>query len=134
MVVRVDKCSTFGIKKVLSKSAQYLPKLLINKDLIPTIKTGESFEYLGRQFDFNMTNEKHKSKLISLIDELMSEIDLKPLQKTKDKMTTTRSKTGSVSNRSSKDTDMDMISLSVVKELLKVQESSIKSFFVSLHG
>ena len=39
MVVRVDKCSTFGIKKVLSKSAQYLPKLLINKDLIPTIKT-----------------------------------------------------------------------------------------------
>jgi hypothetical protein len=29
MVVRVDKCSTFGIKKVLSKSAQYLPKLLI---------------------------------------------------------------------------------------------------------
>ena len=68
MVVRVDKCSTFGIKKVLSKSAQYLPKLLINKDLIPTIKTGESFEYLGRDFDFNMTNEKHKSKLISLID------------------------------------------------------------------
>ncbi|CAB4030630.1 Hypothetical predicted protein [Paramuricea clavata] len=44
MVVRVDKCSTFGIKKVLSKSAQYLPKLLINKDLIPTIKTGESFD------------------------------------------------------------------------------------------
>lgn len=43
-------------------------------------------------------------------------------------MATTRSKTGSVSNRSSKDTDMDMISLSVVKELLKVQESSIKSF------
>ena len=79
IVVRVDKCSTFGIKKVLSKSAQYLPKLLINKDLIPTIKTGESFEYLGRHFDFNMTNEKHKSKLISLIDELMSEIDLKPL-------------------------------------------------------
>ena len=30
MVVRVDKCSTFDIKKVLSKSAQYLPKLLIN--------------------------------------------------------------------------------------------------------
>ena len=28
---------------------------------------------------YNMTNEKHKSKLISLIDELMAEIDLKPL-------------------------------------------------------
>jgi hypothetical protein len=24
MVVRVDKCSSFGIRKVLSKSAQYL--------------------------------------------------------------------------------------------------------------
>ncbi|CAB3997740.1 Hypothetical predicted protein, partial [Paramuricea clavata] len=77
MVVRIDKCSTFGIKKVLSKSAKYLPKLLINKDLIPTIKIGESFEHLGRHF--NMTNQKHKSKLISLIDELMSEIALKPL-------------------------------------------------------
>jgi hypothetical protein len=29
---------------------------LINKDLIPTIKTGESFEYLGRHFDFEWTN------------------------------------------------------------------------------
>jgi hypothetical protein len=75
----VDNYSTFGIKKVLSKSAQYLPKLLINKDLIPATKTAESFEYLGCHFDFNMTNQKHKSKLISLIDELLSEINLKPL-------------------------------------------------------
>ena len=26
MTIRVDKCSTFGIKKVLTRSAQYLPK------------------------------------------------------------------------------------------------------------
>ena len=43
-------------------------------------------------------------------------------------MATTRSKTSSVKNQSSEDSDMDMISLLVVKELLKVQESSIKSF------
>jgi hypothetical protein len=79
MVVRVDKCGTFGIKPVLLKSVQYLPKLLINMDLIPTIKTGVSFEYLTRHFDFKMTNQKHKSKLVSLIDELMPEIYLKPL-------------------------------------------------------
>ena len=79
MVIRVEKCSTFGIKKALTKSIQYLPKLLIKHDLIPTVKIGESFEYLGRFFDFDMSNQEHKSKLISLIDELMSDIDLKPL-------------------------------------------------------
>ena len=43
-------------------------------------------------------------------------------------MATTRSKSTSGKNSSSKDINMDMISLSVVKELLNVQESSIKSF------
>ena len=81
MVIRVEKCSrpTFGIKKALTKSVQYLPKLVIKNDLIPTVKIGESFEYLGRFFDFEMSNQEHKSKLISLIDELMSAIGLKPL-------------------------------------------------------
>ena len=79
MVIRVDKYSTFGVKKVLTKSSQYLPKLLVNNNLIPTIKSGESFHYLGRYFDFNMTNQEHKSKIISLITELMSEIDINPL-------------------------------------------------------
>ena len=31
--IRVDKCSTFGIKKELTKSIQYLPKLFINNCL-----------------------------------------------------------------------------------------------------
>ena len=39
-----------------------------------------------------------------------------------------RSKSSSGKNLSSKDTNTDMISLSAVKELLNVQESSIKSF------
>ena len=42
MIIRVDKCSTFGIKKAITKSVQYLPKLLINNNLIPTIKIGEA--------------------------------------------------------------------------------------------
>ena len=79
MVIRVEKCSTFGIKKAVSKSAQYLPKLLISNNLIPTVKIGASFEYLGRYFDFGMSNQDHKSKLICLADDLMSYIDLKPL-------------------------------------------------------
>ena len=79
MIIRVDKCSTFGIKKVLTRSAQYLPKLLIGNRLIPSIKIGESFKYLGPFFDFDMCDKEHKSELISLVNELMNEIDLKPL-------------------------------------------------------
>ena len=79
MIIRVDKCKTFGIKKVITKSTQYLPKLFINNSTIPTVEIGESFKYLGCYFDFNMTDKDHISELISLIDELMSDIDLKPL-------------------------------------------------------
>ena len=79
MIVRVEKCHTFGVKKISSKSTQYLPKLVINDNLIPTIKTGESFEYLGRFFNFNINNEEHKSNLISTVDELMNKIDSLPL-------------------------------------------------------
>ena len=71
MIIRVDKCSTFGIKKAISKSVQYLPKLLINNRLIPTVKIGESFEYLGRYFDFNMSNDKHKAELTTLVNEFI---------------------------------------------------------------
>ena len=78
MIIRVDKCSTFGIKKVTTKSIQFLPKLLINNRLIPKINIGESFQYLGRYFDFEMSNNNHKEQLTSLVNE-MTDIDLKPL-------------------------------------------------------
>ena len=79
MIIRVDKCSTFGIKKAITKSVQYLPKLLINNQLIPKVNIGESFKYLGRYFDFNMFDDNHKTDLLTLINELMTDIDLKPL-------------------------------------------------------
>ena len=79
MIIRVDKCSTFGIKKTLTKSSQYLPKLLVNNKLIPAINIGEHFQYLGRYFCFTMSDKKHKSELTSLVQELMTDIDSKPL-------------------------------------------------------
>jgi hypothetical protein len=79
MIVRVDKCSTFGIKKAITKSVQYLPKLLINNAVIPAIELGKSFCYLGRYFDYEMTNNEHKLELISLLTNLMKKIDLNPL-------------------------------------------------------
>ena len=45
IIIRLDKCSTFGIKKTLTKSSQYLPKLLVNNKLIPAINIGEHFQY-----------------------------------------------------------------------------------------
>ena len=79
IITRLDKCSTFGIKKTLTKSSQYLPKLLVNNKLIPAINIGEHFQYLGRYFCFTMSDEKHKSELTSLVQELMTDIDSKPL-------------------------------------------------------
>ncbi len=72
MIIRVDKCSTFGIKTALTKPVQYLPKLIINNQLIPAINIGEHFQYLGRYFNFNMSDEQHKSELTSLVEELMN--------------------------------------------------------------
>ena len=80
MIIRVDKCSTFGIRKLCTKSVQYLPKLLINGVLIPCVEMGESFRYLGRFFDFNVSNNKHMSELSCLVQDLMSSIDIKALR------------------------------------------------------
>ena len=60
MIIRVDKCSSFGIKKHSSKSIQYQPKLFVNNQLVPRIEIGKSFCYLGRYFNFNMSDERHK--------------------------------------------------------------------------
>ena len=79
MIIRVDKCSTFGIKKGLTKSVQYLLKLIINSSLIPVIEIGKSFCYLGRYFDYEMSDDKHKLESVSLLTSQMKEIDFKPL-------------------------------------------------------
>ncbi|CAB4041462.1 Hypothetical predicted protein [Paramuricea clavata] len=75
MIIRVDKCSTFGIKKHSSKSVQYQPKLLISHLLVPRTETGESFRYLGRYFNFNMSDEKHQSDICNLFNNIISKID-----------------------------------------------------------
>ena len=79
MVIRVDKCSTFGIKKELTKSIQYLPKLFLNNCLVPRVELGKSFRYLGRYFDFNMSNEDHKSEVLNTFTDVLNEIDELPL-------------------------------------------------------
>ena len=68
-----------GAKKHSTRSIQFQPKLLIDRQLIPPVKHCESFKYLGRYFDFDMTNEVPKSKLLSLFSTFMKGIDDLPL-------------------------------------------------------
>ncbi len=72
MIIRVGKCSTFGIGKESTKSVQYLPKLFLNNSLVPRIEIGKSFRYLGRYFDFKMSDEIYDTLTIILkqIDDL----------------------------------------------------------------
>ena len=79
MTIRVDKCCTFGIKKVSSKSAQVQPKLFINKEMVPCVKHEDSFRYLGRHFDFHMSNQVHKIELSNLVTSMLNIIDSLPL-------------------------------------------------------
>ena len=75
MIIRVDKCITFGIKKFSSRSLQFQPKLFINTKLLPVVKNGESFKYLGRYFNFEMNNDKHKTHLESSLLDMLKQID-----------------------------------------------------------
>ena len=75
MIIRVDKCSTFGIRKSSTASMQYLPKLFINQVTVPTVNIGKSFKYLGRFFNFSMDNFDHLSEVLQLVTDLMRKLD-----------------------------------------------------------
>ena len=74
MVIRVDKCVTFGIKKFSTRSLQYEPNLFVNHKAVPTVKSGESFKYLGRCFNFEMDNKVHKEILQSSLVDMLTNI------------------------------------------------------------
>ena len=75
MEIRPDKCHIFGMRKSNTKSIQYPPKVYINNVLVKALKQDESFFYLGRHFDFNMSDQEHKTELTSKLKEYMDKID-----------------------------------------------------------
>ena len=60
-------------------AVQFLPKLLTNNSVIPTVKINEPFTYLGRHFNFPMDEEEHKSTLVRIYREILTDIDNLPL-------------------------------------------------------
>ena len=75
LIIRPDKCHSFGMRKSNTKSIQYSPKIYINNELVKSVKPEESFLYLGRYFDFNMSEKDHKSVLQEKVKEFMEKID-----------------------------------------------------------
>ena len=59
-IINVVKCRSFGIKNVNSIAEQIQPKLYLNNEYVKPVKTSESFLYLGRYFDFEMSSNNHK--------------------------------------------------------------------------
>ena len=55
----------FGIKKIGTKSCQYCPYLINNREKIPHVKIDDSFAYLGKDFNFSIwTAQKLKTILL----------------------------------------------------------------------
>ena len=75
MVIRVDKCTTFGIKKFLSHSIQFKPKILVNSEVAPPVNTSESFKYFGRFFNIDMDIKDHKDILLSTLLAMLKNIE-----------------------------------------------------------
>ena len=79
MTIRVDKCKTFGIKKTVTRSVQFKPKLFLVREQVSTVDMDKSFKYLGRWYNFEMDNAKHKAIIIQLTNDILMKIDSLPL-------------------------------------------------------
>ena len=75
MRIRFDKCVAFGLKKFSTRSLQFQPKLFVNKEIVPSVKSGESFRYLGRYFNFEMDDKDHKVQIQSCLLNMLQRID-----------------------------------------------------------
>ena len=65
----------FRNKKASTSSVQYLPKLILNHDSIPTVEIGKPCKYLGRYCNVSMTNHNHLFNVLDLVTNLMKQID-----------------------------------------------------------
>ena len=64
LIVRVQKCKSFGIKKNGTLSTQFKLCLRVNKELISPVKMGDNFIYLGKSLSFDMNNVDIKVELV----------------------------------------------------------------------
>ena len=75
MKIRVDKCVVSRLKQFSTCSIQFQPKLFINKEIVPSVKSGESCRYCGRYFNFEMDDKDHKVQIQSCLLDMLQRID-----------------------------------------------------------
>ena len=79
LYIRVNKCHTFGMKKFASRVVQYPPIIKISGQLVPPIEDGESFIYLGKQFNFKMDCSNIKVEILDELQAYLKKIDILPI-------------------------------------------------------
>ena len=72
LIIRIDKCHTFGIKNSVTGSIQYLPHIIVQREYRP-------FIYLGNQFNFGLNIENIKTDIIYGMIKYVRIIDKLPL-------------------------------------------------------
>ena len=79
IIIYIDKCHSFGVKKINTKMKQIKPKLYQNNEYIKPVEIGESFLYLGHYFDMEMTSNKCKEILANELKDIIALVDNLPL-------------------------------------------------------
>ena len=54
---------------------QFQSNLFLNKEIVPSVKSGESFRYLGRYFNFEMDDKDHKVQIQYCLLNMLQHID-----------------------------------------------------------
>ena len=78
LIVRVDKCSVFGMKKSKTESINYQIYVTINREKVRPIKNSGNFTYLGKDFNFNMNCDHVEESLVKTICGYTNRIDTLP--------------------------------------------------------
>ena len=81
MIIRLDKCCTFGMLKIDGHYQQYEPAIFLNHGRIPTVAIGSSFTYLGKIFNFEMKKKEAKEQLLTRLRKLLkitSDLPIRP--------------------------------------------------------
>lgn len=71
MLIRLDKCSSFGMMKRNNSFDQIEPGVYVGGSRIPPVPIGGSFTYLGKLFEFDMKNKLAKSEICNKLEQLL---------------------------------------------------------------
>ena len=71
MILRLDKCTAFGMQKRNGVYTQTMPTLSVTEGQIPAVPMNGEFTYLGRRFSFESKPDSIKSALEQKLKDLL---------------------------------------------------------------